>query len=53
MAKERIQMPQSGAGLIRYFEESADAIKLKPEHVVIICVAIIAMEIALKVMTGL
>ena len=41
-------MPQSGAGLIRYFDESAEAIKLKPEHVVVICAAIIVLELALK-----
>jgi preprotein translocase subunit Sec61beta len=46
--KEKIQMPQSTAGLVRYFEESKEAIKLKPEHVVVVCVLIIAAEIALK-----
>jgi preprotein translocase subunit Sec61beta len=46
--KDRIQMPQSTAGLVRYFEESKEAIKLKPEHVVVICVAIIVIEMALK-----
>lgn len=46
--KERTMMPQSTAGLIRYFEESEEAIKLKPEHVVGIAVAVIAIEIILK-----
>ncbi len=48
--QEKVQMPQSTAGLVRYFEESKEAIKLKPEHVVIVCVLIIAMEIAFKFM---
>jgi len=46
--KDRIQMPQSTAGLVRYFEESGEAIKLKPEHVLAVCVLIIVLEIALK-----
>jgi preprotein translocase subunit Sec61beta len=46
--KDRSMMPQSTAGLIRYFEESEESIKLKPEHVVGIAVFIIAVELALK-----
>jgi preprotein translocase subunit Sec61beta len=46
--KDRITMPQSTAGLVRYFEESKEAIKLKPEHIVAVCVFIIVVEIALK-----
>lgn len=48
--KDKIQMPQSTAGLVRYFEESKEAIKLKPEHVVVVCVLIIVMEIAFRFM---
>jgi len=48
--KEKMQMPQSTAGLVRYFEESKEAIKIRPEHLIIILVIIIAMEIALTVM---
>lgn len=46
--KDRNMMPQSTAGLIRYFEESEESIKLKPEHIVGIAVAIIIVELALK-----
>jgi preprotein translocase subunit Sec61beta len=46
--KDRSIMPQSTAGLVRYFEESEEAIKLKPEHIVGIAAAIIIIEIALK-----
>ncbi len=46
--KNKIQMPQSTAGLVRYFDESKEAIKLKPEHVVIMCAIIIAIEIAFR-----
>ena len=41
-------MPQSTAGLIRYFEESEESIKLRPQHVIGIAVLIIAIEIILK-----
>ena len=48
MAKEKIQMPQSTAGLIRYFEQSDQAIKLNPEYVIIISIIIIAVELGLR-----
>ena len=48
MAKEKIQMPQSTAGLIRYFDSDKETIKLKPEHVLVICIVIIAIEFVLK-----
>lgn len=48
--RPRAMMPQSTAGLIRYFEESEEAIKLKPQHVVGIAVIIIVIEIMLKFM---
>lgn len=46
--KDRMNMPQSTAGLVRYFESSKESIKLKPEHIVIFSVIIIALEIMLK-----
>lgn len=46
--KNQVQMPQSTAGLVRYFDESKEAIKLKPEYVVGICVALIVAVIALR-----
>ena len=48
--KPRVQMPQSTAGLIRYFEAEEEAIKFKPEHVIIVCVIIIALELMLRFM---
>jgi preprotein translocase subunit Sec61beta len=47
--KPKAMMPQSTAGLIRYFEESEEAIKLKPEHVIGIAIAIIIIVTVLKV----
>ena len=48
--KNKSMMPQSTAGLIRYFDDSESSIKLKPEHVLALCVVIIAAEIVLKFM---
>ncbi len=46
--KQKMQMPQSTAGLVRYFDSSKERIKLKPEHVVGLCVVIIIVELLLK-----
>lgn len=46
--KQKMQMPQSTAGLVRYFDASKEKIKLKPEHIVAICGAVIVIEILLK-----
>jgi len=48
MAKPKVQMPQSTAGLIRYFDESKSAIKFKPQHIVGFAIVVIAIELALK-----
>ncbi len=45
---EKMTMPMSTAGLVRYFEESKESVKIKPEYVVIFSFALIALEIALK-----
>ena len=50
MAQKKIQMPQSTAGLVRYFEDSKELIKIKPEHVVAIAVVIIIAELLLRFM---
>lgn len=49
MAKEKMSMPQSTAGLIRYFDASKESIKMKPEHILGVCVVIIALELLIKV----
>lgn len=48
MAKDGSMMPQSTAGLIRYYEATKDSITMKPEHVAFMCVAIIVGELAIK-----
>jgi preprotein translocase subunit Sec61beta len=46
--KGRMQMPQSTAGLVRYFDESKESIKLKPQYIVGVCAALIVIELMLK-----
>ncbi|MFH0832943.1 MAG: preprotein translocase subunit Sec61beta [Candidatus Aenigmatarchaeota archaeon] len=45
--KEKGYMPQSTAGLIRYYDEDT-AIKLKPEHIIMISVFFTAIVIVMK-----
>lgn len=46
--REKQMMPQSSAGLMRYFDQSKESIKIKPEHILIVCAFLIAFEIILK-----
>ena len=46
--KEKSMMPQSTAGLVRYFDQGKESIKIKPEHVLIACGAFVAIELMLK-----
>jgi len=48
MAKDKMYMPQSTAGLMRYYEESQESVKFKPEHVAIVSIGIVIFEVALK-----
>ena len=48
MPKEKTYMPQSTAGLIRYFDADEKGIKLKPESVIWITVAFVALVLVLK-----
>jgi preprotein translocase subunit Sec61beta len=47
--KEKGYMPQSTAGLIRYFDEDS-AIKLKPEHIIAISVIFTGAILMLKLL---
>jgi preprotein translocase subunit Sec61beta len=48
MANDKIQMPSSGAGLTRYFDDYKSKIELKPEHVIVLIVVVIILEILLN-----
>ena len=48
MSQDRISMPSSGAGLTRYFEDYKSKIEMKPEHVIVLIVLVIIIEILLN-----
>lgn len=53
MAKQQMQAPSGMAGLVRYYEEEKSLIKLKPAHVIGICVSLVFLEILLFVIAPL
>lgn len=48
MASDKIQLPQSGGGLIRYFEDYKSKFEFGPVTVIVIIVIIIALELLLN-----
>ena len=46
--KDKNYMPQSTAGLMRYFTQSKESIKIKPEHIIAACGFLIIIEIMIK-----
>ena len=48
MAEKKTYLPQSTAGLIRYFDTEKEAIKLKPEHVLLIGIMFIFVVLFLR-----
>jgi preprotein translocase subunit Sec61beta len=40
MAQDRISMPSSQGGLIRYFEDYKSKISIKPGHVIVLVIAV-------------
>jgi preprotein translocase subunit Sec61beta len=54
MAKnDRIQMPSSGAGITRYFDDYRSKFELKPTHVVIFAIIIILVIVVLHMQSGI
>ncbi|MBS3167638.1 preprotein translocase subunit Sec61beta [Candidatus Woesearchaeota archaeon] len=47
MAKEKIQMPSSGGGLVRYFDDYKGKLEIPPTYVVGVIVVIIVLGIFL------
>jgi preprotein translocase subunit Sec61beta len=47
MARDKISMPSSTAGITRYFDDYRSKIELKPGHVIIIVCVVIIIEILL------
>jgi preprotein translocase subunit Sec61beta len=49
MANQGIHMPSSGGGLMRYNEEYNSLLKIKPTHVILFIIAVIAFTVILKI----
>jgi preprotein translocase subunit Sec61beta len=47
--KEAGPMPAASAGLLRFFEEETEGIKIRPEILVIISVALIVVSVLAKI----
>lgn len=49
MAKDKIQMPSSMGGLLRYYDEYKSKIEFKPGHVIVITVLVMIIIILLHI----
>ena len=47
MAKDRVSMPQSTGGLIRYFDEYKSKLQMRPGLIILLVVLVIIVEIFL------
>jgi preprotein translocase subunit Sec61beta len=52
MANDKISMPSSGGGLIRYFEDYKSKISLKPGQVIVLVIAVMIIIILLHTYGG-
>ncbi len=49
MADNRIRMPSSEGGIVRYGDEATGSfLKIKPEYIIGLCIAVIIILIALR-----
>ena len=46
--KQKMSMPMSGAGLVRYMDEDGTGLKLKPEHVIYAAGGVVGLNILVK-----
>ncbi len=46
--RDKVKLPSSGAGLVRYMDEEGRGVKVKPEHVAIAAGAVIVLRIAIS-----
>lgn len=48
--KESGPMPAASAGLLRFFEEETEGIKIRPELLVVFAVSLIVISVMLKIL---
>lgn len=46
-SKDRVTLPSSGGGLMRYFDDYKSKVNLQPGHIIILVIVIIIIEIVL------
>ena len=46
--EEKLSIPASGGGLVRYYEEYKSKLQIKPEFVILMIVLVIIFEIVLR-----
>lgn len=49
MADDRISMPASQGGLVRYYSEYKSKIRIKPIHVVAFAIAVMVLELIIRI----
>ena len=49
MADDRISMPASQGGLVRYYNEYKSKVQVKPIHVVAFAIAVIILELLIRI----
>jgi preprotein translocase subunit Sec61beta len=49
MSKDKINMPMSGAGLTRYFDDYRSKIEFKPGHIIFMAVLVVVIVLMLHV----
>lgn len=47
MAKNKVNMPASTAGITRYFDDYRSRIEFKPEYIIVLVILVIIIEIIL------
>jgi preprotein translocase subunit Sec61beta len=47
MANDQIRMPSSQGGLVRYFDDYKSKLQLRPEHIIVLVVVVIIIEVVL------
>jgi preprotein translocase subunit Sec61beta len=45
--RDKVKLPSSGAGLVRYMDEEGRGIKLKPEHILMTAGGVVVLKILL------
>ena len=49
MAEDKIRMPSTQGGLVRYFEEYKSKFEFKPGHIILMALVVILIEIILHI----